>query len=225
MYEIDTIRINNGSEHFPLSWQNPEILHSPFFANGIPLQKFPPTSAPSMNQPPTPTSPAFPRDNIQNTTCDCFSNALSVLNELNACVQEQNHLNLSRHHELLSQSRTGVLNTTTNALETCEASTHCICTHNSMVSMLYAIILQQISTCHEIFLSSASHDLQQPLRQKPWLANERARGVNICDEMEMRLRNTFDEVEDQSEVLGRNSVIGLLSSVRAKFSEKAQGLQ
>jgi hypothetical protein len=90
-----------------------------------------------------------------------------------------------------------------------------------MVSMLYAIILQQISTCHEMLSSSISHDH----RQKPWLFNERARGIHICDEMELRLRNTYDEVEDQSEVVGRNSVIGLLSSVRTKFSEEVQGLQ
>jgi hypothetical protein len=222
LYDLDsTIGLNNGTETFPFSWQNPEIQHSSFFANGVPLQKFPPTSVPLMNQLPTPTSPAFPPENVQTANCDCFSNALSILNDLNACVQERNPLHVSGHPELVSQFQTRVFNTTTNALETCEASTQCVCAHNSMVSMLYAIIIQQISTCHEMLSSSISHDH----RQRPWLSNERARGINICDEMELRLRNTYDEVEDQSEVLGRNSVIGLLSSVRTKFSEEVLGMQ
>jgi hypothetical protein len=224
LYEIDTIGMNNGTDNFSLPWQNPEILHSPFFANGIPLQKFPPTSAPAMNQLPTPTSPAFPRDNIPATTCDCFSSALNVLNELNACVQEQTPLNHPHHHELVSRSLVNVLNTITNALELCEASTQCICAHNSMTSMLYAMILQQISACHEVLSANTACDPRQPSRQKSWIANDRARALNISNEMEMRLRNTFDEIEDQSEIVGRNSVIGLLSTVRTKFSEEIQGL-
>ena len=209
-----------------MQWQSPEILHSPFFANGIALQKFPQNSTPSIGQLPTPISPALPGDSSPVAACNCFSAALGVLNELNAYVQEQkNPLELSHHPELLSQSQRGVLNTITDALETCEVSMQCNTTHSSMVSMLYAVVLQQVSTCYENLSSGAGHILQQSLPQKPWLANQRARGQRICHEMEMRLRNTFEEVDDQSELLGRNSVVTILSSVRVKFSEGLQRLR
>lgn len=84
-----------------------------------------------------------------------------------------------------------------------------------MTSMLYAVILQQVSTCYVLL---SSHDMQT----KTWggiLRNERMRGESACQDLERRLRGGFDEMGDHSEVMGRNSVLGLLAGLRIRFGE------
>ncbi|KAG9238415.1 hypothetical protein BJ875DRAFT_451126 [Amylocarpus encephaloides] len=228
LYELDPIGLAPSNEKYPINWPSPDLLHSPYFAQQIALQKFPQPSTPSMGQLPTPTSPAFPHD-AMTATCECFSTALSILNGIHSCLQQQSRLETRSQ---IAQSQRHILQTSTHALEVCEQSTHCNRPHTSVISMLYAVILQQVCSCYDILSSihlarSGEFPEHGEEQWKSWtmIRNEKLRALACCREMEGRLRNMNFGIEDgdASEAMGRNSVLGLLGSVKGRLGDRICG--
>lgn len=210
-FGLDTTGLGTSSEQYPIYWQTSDILQNSIPHHQLPSQKFQ-LDSPTLGQLHSPTSPELVRPPAR-PICGCFQTALGVLNTLHSCLNHQQSPEFL-HQDYSTRSR-DILNATNNAIEICERSTHCGSSHTSMTSMLYAVILQQVSTCY-VLLSS------NEMQTKTWgglLRNEKMRGDGICQELERRLRGGFDETGDQSEVMGRNSVLGLLAGLRIKFGE------